>query len=100
MLHVCELYNIFPEFCQNYPLIDETIRRLTVPNPSARPSASELLTGPFSREITPKPELSRLEDENASLRAKVKLQDVQIACQQARIELLEKMISSKFFVNK
>ena len=98
---------LFLEFCEKFPLIDVTIRRLTVPNPPARPSASELLTGPFSHEVTTKPKLSQLEDENLILREKVKCQALEISIQkeviaeqQARIELLEKMISSKLFVIK
>jgi hypothetical protein len=110
-----------------FPVIGSTIRRLTVPDSSARPSASNLLATTFcphytngsngcngnncnnvsTDEACPRPDddaLARLEDENRMLKEKIKLKDSQLSLQlevidqqRATIEMLEKMISSKIF---
>jgi hypothetical protein len=90
-------------------VISSTIRRLTFPDSCGRPSASDLLNSTFlPHEVTSKSgTLARLEDENESLRGKVKVQETQLSLQlevirkqKSRIEMLEKMIASKLFHNK
>ena len=108
-----------------FPVIGLTIRRLTVPDSTARPSASELLATTFcphysngnnvnnsssngcTNKVCPRSDddaVARLEDENRMLKEKIKLNETQISLQlevidqqRAKIEMLEKLISSKLF---